>query len=161
MICRVFALIENSAQEHVHGNQDNLNPEQLIVEKALASCFTSVLQQCSAPIFMVCWSLLPPLLKSMLITSPVKVYMLITSPVKVYIFIWLPPLLKSMFITRIISLLCTIAHMCLTKYTYWFNTITVVQFKNGPFFSIHNDGNKCTRDLIHTRTNLYLYVILW
>lgn len=51
--CRVFALIENSAQEHIHGNQDNLNPEQLIVEKALASCFTSVLQQCSTPIFMV------------------------------------------------------------------------------------------------------------
>ncbi|KAH3856831.1 hypothetical protein DPMN_099426 [Dreissena polymorpha] len=50
---RVFALVENSAQEHVHGNQEALNPEQLIVEKALASCFTSVLQQCSTPIFMV------------------------------------------------------------------------------------------------------------
>lgn len=50
---RVFALVENSAQEHIHGNQESLNPEQLIMEKALASCFTSVLQQCSTPIFMV------------------------------------------------------------------------------------------------------------
>ncbi|XP_060589859.1 proteasome activator complex subunit 4B-like [Ruditapes philippinarum] len=49
---RIFALIENSAQEHVHGNQDKLNPEQMIVEKALASTFTSVLQQSSTPIFM-------------------------------------------------------------------------------------------------------------
>lgn len=49
---RVFALIENSTQEHVHGNQDRLNPEQAIIEKALASTFTSVLQQCSTPIYM-------------------------------------------------------------------------------------------------------------
>ena len=49
---RIFALVENSAQEQVHGNQDKLNPEQMIVEKALASTFTSVLQQSSTPIFM-------------------------------------------------------------------------------------------------------------
>ncbi|XP_052767290.1 proteasome activator complex subunit 4A-like [Mya arenaria] len=46
---RVFALVENSAQEQYQGA---LNPEQLIVEKAMASCFTSVLQQCSTPILM-------------------------------------------------------------------------------------------------------------
>lgn len=50
---RVFALVENSAQEHIHGSQDRLNPEQAIIEKALASTFTSVLQQSSTPIFMV------------------------------------------------------------------------------------------------------------
>lgn len=57
---RIFALIENSAQEHVHGDQDKLNPEQMMVEKAMASTFTSVLQQSSTPIFKVnissyCW----------------------------------------------------------------------------------------------------------
>ncbi|KAL4238306.1 Proteasome activator complex subunit 4 [Mactra antiquata] len=48
---KVFALIENSAQEHIHGSQDKLNPEQAIIEKGLASTFTSVLQQSSTPIF--------------------------------------------------------------------------------------------------------------
>ncbi|KAJ8309114.1 hypothetical protein KUTeg_013988 [Tegillarca granosa] len=48
---RIFALIENSAQEHVHGNITKLNPEQSMLEVGLASTFTSVLQQCSNPIF--------------------------------------------------------------------------------------------------------------
>lgn len=50
---RVLALIENSAQEHIHGIGDtsNLNPEQRMLEVALSSTFTSVLQQCSSTIF--------------------------------------------------------------------------------------------------------------
>ena len=55
LICcfRIFSLIENSAQEQVHGNQDKLNPEQTMMEIGMASTFTSVLQQCSIPIYMV------------------------------------------------------------------------------------------------------------
>ena len=46
-------MIENSAQENIHGDQTKLNPEQAIVEIGLASSFASVLQQCSTPIYMV------------------------------------------------------------------------------------------------------------
>lgn len=52
-VCRVFALIENSAQEHIHGDVTKLNPEQKMLEVGLSSTFTSVLQQCSAAIFTV------------------------------------------------------------------------------------------------------------
>ncbi|KAK3093564.1 hypothetical protein FSP39_017345 [Pinctada imbricata] len=48
---RVFLLIENSAQEHSHVETTRLNSEQTMVEMALTSTFTSVLQQCSAPIY--------------------------------------------------------------------------------------------------------------
>ncbi|XP_062621766.1 LOW QUALITY PROTEIN: proteasome activator complex subunit 4B-like [Saccostrea cucullata] len=48
---RVFALIENSTQEHTHGDPTRLNPEQTMMEVALSSTFTSVLLQCSTPIY--------------------------------------------------------------------------------------------------------------
>lgn len=49
---RIFVMIENSAQENIHGDQTKLNPEQMMMEIGLASSFASVLQQCSTPIFM-------------------------------------------------------------------------------------------------------------
>ncbi|VDI21300.1 proteasome activator subunit 4 [Mytilus galloprovincialis] len=48
---RVLGLIENSAQEHIHGDVSKLNPEQRMLEVGLSSTFTSVLQQCSSAIF--------------------------------------------------------------------------------------------------------------
>lgn len=51
--CRVFALIESSTQEHTHGDPARLNPEQTMMEVALSSTFTSVLLQCSTPIYEV------------------------------------------------------------------------------------------------------------
>ncbi|XP_060063003.1 proteasome activator complex subunit 4-like [Ylistrum balloti] len=48
---RVFTLIENSAQEHVHSDVTRLNLEQSMLEVGLASTAVSVLQQCSTPIF--------------------------------------------------------------------------------------------------------------
>lgn len=48
---RVFALIESSTQEHTHGDPARLNPEQTMMEVALSSTFTSVLLQCSTPIY--------------------------------------------------------------------------------------------------------------
>jgi len=45
--------VENSAQEHIHGDVAQLNSEQSMLEDDLASTVTSVLQQCSSPIFMV------------------------------------------------------------------------------------------------------------
>ena len=48
---RVLILIENSAQEHIHGDISKLNPEQRMLEVGLSSTFTSVLQQCSSAIF--------------------------------------------------------------------------------------------------------------
>lgn len=48
---RVFTLIENSAQEHIHGDVTRLNLEQTMLEVGLASTAVSVLQQCSTPIF--------------------------------------------------------------------------------------------------------------
>ncbi|XP_067680549.1 proteasome activator complex subunit 4-like [Haliotis asinina] len=48
---RVFTLVENSAQESTCGAQDRLNPEQSMLEVGMASTTTSVLQQCSGPIF--------------------------------------------------------------------------------------------------------------
>ncbi|KAL3873182.1 hypothetical protein ACJMK2_036330 [Sinanodonta woodiana] len=48
---RVLMLIDNSAQEHTHGDHGRLNTEQSMLEIGMASTFNSVLQQCSAPIF--------------------------------------------------------------------------------------------------------------
>lgn len=52
---RGFSLIENNAQEEQHGHtssaQDNLNPEQTLLEVGLSSTFKSILEQCSTPIF--------------------------------------------------------------------------------------------------------------
>ena len=50
---RIFVMIENSAQDNIHGDQTKLNSEQTIMEIGLASSFASVLQQCSTPIYMV------------------------------------------------------------------------------------------------------------
>lgn len=52
-------MIENSAQEAPSGALDRLTAEQSMLEVGLASTVTSVLQQCSKPIFMVgggCWT---------------------------------------------------------------------------------------------------------
>lgn len=49
----MLGLIENSAQEHIHGDVSKLNPEQRMLEVGLSSTFTSVLQQCSSAIFKV------------------------------------------------------------------------------------------------------------
>ncbi|KAL5009261.1 hypothetical protein ScPMuIL_014842 [Solemya velum] len=50
-IDRIFALIENSSMEHEHVGNIKLNPEQSMLEVGMASTFTSVLQQCSTPIY--------------------------------------------------------------------------------------------------------------
>ena len=50
---RIMSMIENSAQEAHSGALDRLTPEQSMLEVGLASTVTSVLQQCSKPIFMV------------------------------------------------------------------------------------------------------------
>lgn len=51
-------MIETSSQEATFGALDRLTAEQSMLEVGLASTVTSVLQQCSKPIFMVCldWS---------------------------------------------------------------------------------------------------------
>lgn len=49
---RIIAIIENSTQEAASGAVDRLTPEQNMLEMGLASTVTSVLQQCSKPIFM-------------------------------------------------------------------------------------------------------------
>ncbi|XP_076463728.1 proteasome activator complex subunit 4B-like [Babylonia areolata] len=49
---RIMSIIENSTQEAASGAVDRLTPEQNMLEMGLASTVTSVLQQCSKPIFM-------------------------------------------------------------------------------------------------------------
>ncbi|KAL8607379.1 hypothetical protein ACOMHN_024404 [Nucella lapillus] len=49
---RIMSIIENSTQEASSGAVDRLTPEQTMLEMGLASTVTSVLQQCSKPIFM-------------------------------------------------------------------------------------------------------------
>ncbi|KAK7466612.1 hypothetical protein BaRGS_00037269 [Batillaria attramentaria] len=49
---RIISMIENSAQDAAFGALDRLTAEQSMAEVGLASTVTSVLQQCSKPIFM-------------------------------------------------------------------------------------------------------------
>lgn len=49
---RIISMIETSAQEATFGALDRLTAEQSMLEVGLASTVTSVLQQCSKPIFM-------------------------------------------------------------------------------------------------------------
>ena len=53
---RVFALIENSAQEHTRNDSmamDRLNPEETMMEVGLLSTFNAIMQQSSVEIYEV------------------------------------------------------------------------------------------------------------
>jgi len=56
----VFALIENSVHQHTRdsdsASSENLNPEEAMLDVCLLSTMSSVMQQCSLPIYMVCQS---------------------------------------------------------------------------------------------------------